>query len=66
MFENRVLMRIFGPKRDEENEKTEGNEGKKVDNVLPYEQHFPTDIKQGHKRVRKYPVTRGNDFLWKV
>jgi len=44
------------------------DEGKKVDNVEPYEQHFLTGIKQGlgHKRVRKYPVTRGNDFLWEI
>jgi len=48
--------------------KKEDDEGKKVDNVEPYEQHFLTGIKQGlgHKRVRKYPVTRGNDFLWEI
>ena len=44
------------------------DEGKKVDNVEPYEQHFLTGIKQGlgHKPVRKYPVTRGNNFLWEI
>ena len=51
-----------------ENGRKEDDEGKKVDNVEPYEQHFLTGIKQGlgHKPVRKYPVTRGNNFLWEI
>ena len=51
-----------------ENGKKEDDDGKKVYNVEPYEQHFLTGIKQGlgHKPVRKYPVTRGNNFLWEI
>jgi hypothetical protein len=46
----------------------EGDEGKEDENVEPYEQHITLDIKQGlgYKRARKYPVTRGNDFLWEI
>ena len=49
-------------------EENEGDEGKEDENVEPYEQHITTDIKQGlgFKRVRKYPVTRGNNFLWEI
>ena len=49
-------------------EENEGDEGKEDENVEPYEQHITTDIKQGlgYKRVRKYPITRGNDFLWEI
>jgi len=53
---------------EKECEEKEGDEGKEDDNVEPYEQHITSDIKQGlgYKRARKYPVTRGNDFLWEI
>ena len=52
-------VKIKEKKRDEEDEDNK---------VEPYEQHITTDTKQGlgYKRVRKYPVTRGKDFLWEI
>jgi len=36
MFENGVLMRIFGPKRDEETEEWKKLRGEELNNLYPY------------------------------
>ena len=49
-------------------EEKEGEEEGNEDMVEPHEHHITTDTKQGlgYKRVRKYPITRGKDFLWEI
>jgi len=55
-------------RKESENEEKKRDEEDEDNKVEPYEQHITTDTKQGLgcKRVRKYPVTRGKDFLWEI
>ena len=54
--------------KESENEEKKRDEGDEDNKVESYEQHITTDTKQGLvcKHVRKYPVTRGKDFLWEI